>query len=83
MNPLAIVDFVLSAVFLLVAIAAFGYVCIDIRRERAEAELDRQQEEILRLAVNLTSALRDQGLDARRALIRAAQQASGRSSEKQ
>lgn len=83
MNPLAIVDFVLSAVFLLVAMVAFGYVWIDIRRERAEAELDRQQEEILRLAVNLTSALRDQGLDARRALIRAAQQASGRSSEKQ
>lgn len=79
MSPLAIVDLVLSVIFFLVATAAFGYVWLNICRERAEAKLNRQQEEILRLAVHLTSTLRDQGFDARRALIRAAQQASGRS----
>lgn len=49
MNVATDFDFIGMIVFLLIAVAAFGYVWLDTRRNRVERELDRQQEDVLRL----------------------------------
>lgn len=83
MSPLDIIDLVLTVIFLVIAIAAFGYVWLDVRKDRAEAALDRHQQEILQLAAQLSCDLRSQGFDARRALIRAVQQAPSRTPDEE
>lgn len=78
MNVATDFDFIGMIVFLLIAVAAFGYVWLDTRRNRVERELDRQQEDVLRLAVQLADQMRTAGFDARRTLIRAAHEANKR-----
>lgn len=71
-----------QTVTLCLAVVALIVLWFDMRRERAEAELDRQQQDILMLAARLSNELRDQGLNGRIALIREARRGSGRSSSK-
>lgn len=69
----------LTVVCVILVVLALIMLWFDLRREHAEAELDRQHQDILTLAAQLSNDLRDQGLNGRIALIREARRASGRS----
>lgn len=79
MSLVQIVALCLAGVCVILAIIMLIMLGLDMRRERAEAELDRRQQDVLLLAAQLSNELRDRGLDGRVALIREARRASGHS----
>lgn len=85
-------DVVLATAYLLVIVAAVIVMLSQIaefvsdgvraRRHAEEAELNRQQQQVLELAYQLSQELRDEGLDARKAMLRAATEAAKQASSR-
>lgn len=78
MNASTVIDLVVLGAAL-VSVVVLGLISWrQYRRDRIEAEIDRRQREVLRVAAELADELHAQGFEARRAMIRAAQAAAAR-----